>query len=135
MKEYEPLDLSAAYNAGTEALGDVDPPPTGPQSFHGIPFLLGGGKGGGDRMVIVLDGGTSNVVIPVGRRARRLLFAHRLGEWDTSQPERAGREVAEYVVRYDDGRMETALIRHGVSYGRPLPKAWTRSARRRPAAY
>ena len=111
MKDYEPLDLSAVYNAGAEVLRDVDPPPTGAQSFHGIPFLLGGGEGGGDQTVIGLDGGTSSVVIPVGRRARRLLFAHRLGEWDNSQPERAGQEVAEYVVHYAGGRTETALIR------------------------
>ena len=111
MKEYEPLDLSAVYNAGAEAWGDVEPPPTGEQSFHGIPFLMGGGEGG-DRTVIALDAGTASVVIPVGRKARRLLFAHRLGgEWDNTRPERAGREVAEYVVRYSDGRAETALIR------------------------
>ena len=108
MRDYEPLDLSAVYNAGAEALGDVEPPPTGAQSFHGIPFILG--EGGG-RAVIALDGDAASVVIPVGRKARRLLFAHRLGEWDSTRPEQAGREIAEYVVRYADGRSEKALIR------------------------
>ena len=48
MNDYEPLDLSTVYNAGIETLGDVDPPPTGAQSFHGIPFLMGGGEAGGE---------------------------------------------------------------------------------------
>ena len=110
MKDYEPLDLSAVYNAGAEVLGDLERPPAGSQSFHGIPFLMGDGDGGG-RTVIALGGSAARVVIPVGRKARRLLFAHRLGEWDNTQPERAGQEVAEYVVNYSDGRTETALIR------------------------
>ena len=110
MKEYESLDLSGSYNAGAEVLDGLELPPTGAQTFHGIPFLMGGGEGG-DRTVIALDGSAASVTIPVGRTARRLLFAHHLGEWDSTRPERAGQEVAEYVVHYSDGHTETAPIR------------------------
>ena len=110
MKDYEPLDLSTVYNVGVELFEDGDPPPTGLQSFHGIPFLMGGGEGD-SQAVIALNDRTTSVVIPVGSTAHRLLFAHRLTEWDSTRPEHAGQEVAEYRVNYADGQTETAFVR------------------------
>ena len=42
MKDYRPLDLSKRCNCGIKVFGDRKPP-LGSQSFHGLPFVIGGG--------------------------------------------------------------------------------------------
>ena len=46
MQDYEPLDLSALCNAGTELLGEDQDPPRGSQRFRGLPFQIGPGDAG-----------------------------------------------------------------------------------------
>jgi hypothetical protein len=96
MADYEPLDISKSVNAGIGALGDVDEPPKGLQSFQGLPFLMS------DR-VIALDGSKSSVSIAIGHKARTVVFAHSLGAVELTDVEPVGQPVAAYVFRLSGG--------------------------------
>ena len=104
MADYEPLDISRSVNAGIGTLGDVDEPPTGLQSFRGLPFLMS------DR-VIALDGSKGSVSIPVGQKARTVVFAHSLGAAELTEVEPVGQPVAEYVFRLSGGGEVRVAIR------------------------
>ena len=98
MNDYVPLDLASLCNAGLEAFGDGQQAPTGRQSFHGLPFLIGKGEDDdGESCFIALDGAASPVSIPVKQAARTVVFAHRLLESDGLDGGAAGKVVAEYV--------------------------------------
>ena len=122
---FRTLDLSAQYNAGMAniALGDGhwlwpyrgdDPQrtalsglPAGDCRFLGVPFRIGHGTGD-HWFVQAADAGRDtekSVSIPVGDRARRILFAHACapvdGQWATS--EGASQPVGRYLIRYTDG--------------------------------
>lgn len=74
MMDYQPLDLSALCNAGHEALGHNELPPTGRLQLRGLPFLVGpGGMQATARHFIVLDGASRPVTIPVGHTARNVI--------------------------------------------------------------
>ena len=103
---FEPLDLSAAFNAGT---GNVETDagwlwpapeddrdntplkqmPDGDCLFWGVPFSLGASED--KRFVLVADTESKSVQssaeVTVGKKAARLLFAHVCapiaGEWST----------------------------------------------------
>ena len=77
MADYEPLDLSRWCNEGASLLGD-DEGVKGPQTFRGLPFLVGGSSG--DNCLIALSGSDESVTIPIGRKADRVIFAHRMLE-------------------------------------------------------
>ena len=109
--EYEPLDLSAIYNAGVEALAEGTQLPSGLQYFHGIPFLMGRDGNDGGRAVIAMDGTATPLVIPIKRRAKRMIFAHRLTCLDIGRPEDVGQAVAEYVFCFSNGEKLTTLVR------------------------
>ena len=97
MTDYEPLDISSSFNAGFDALGEVDPVPEGIVSFHGLPFQMGDG-------VIALDESRQSVRIAVGRRARSVVFAHSLGAAELTEVEPVGQAVADYLFHMADGR-------------------------------
>ena len=99
MKEYEPLDLSVWCNAGPEILTEGEQPPVGPQTFNGLPFLIGGA----DRSFIALDGSSGSVTIPIDQTAMRIIFAQRLLESDLTKGGMTGKPVAEYVFRPTGG--------------------------------
>jgi len=110
MKDYEPLDLSAYCNAGPEASGRPNHTPlTGEQTFHGLPFLIGGGEG--KPAFIALGPGAAPVTIPVGQTVRYLIFAHALLESRLTDGDPVGRTVARYVFVYTDGQREEVPIR------------------------
>ena len=98
MKDYEPVDISKSFNSGVEALGEVDPMPSGLQSFQGLPFLMGDG-------VIALDSSKGAVTIPIGQSARSVIFAHSLCAADLTEVEvePIGQQVAEYIFRLSGG--------------------------------
>ena len=104
MSDYEPLDIASAFNAGFDALGEVDPVPNGVVSFHGLPFLMGDG-------VLALDESRESVKIAVGQRARSVLFAHSLGAAELTEVEPVGQPVADYLFHMADGRTIRAPIR------------------------
>ena len=132
---FQPLDLTGLCNAGTGNIdlggrwlwphsGDdphatpLDGLPAGECLFLGVPFQLA--EADAERRFVVAaaagEAAESRVVIPVGARARRLLFAHACapegGEWATL--EGAGEALGRYVVRFADGS-ETA---------QPLRRRW-----------
>jgi hypothetical protein len=105
--DYEPLDLSAHANAPVSLIGGT--PPTGSQELHGLPFRIGEGE----RAFVAFGPGhhERSVVVPVGKSARNVLFAHRLLESKLLEGGPVGLVVAEYVCRYADGREERAPVR------------------------
>jgi hypothetical protein len=41
MHDYEPIVLGPVCNVGVEFIGANAQPPLGPQTFHGLPFVIG----------------------------------------------------------------------------------------------
>ena len=132
---FQPLDLSGLCNAGARNIDlgggrwlwhhgedphetDLEGLPAGECLFLGVPFHLA--EAAAERRFVVAaaagEGTESSVAIPVGARARRLLFAHACaaadGEWATL--EGAGEDLGRYLVRFADGS-ETA---------QPLRRRW-----------
>lgn len=112
MKDYQPVDLSAWCNAGAEVMGEGKQPPIGRQSFHGLPFLIGvAGARRPRKTFIAMKGAKSGVAVPVGRKARRVIFAHLLLESGLPDDGKLGKVVAEYVFRLSDGSEERVPVR------------------------
>ena len=111
MQDYEPLDISPSCNAGpeileTEAAGaDAKP---GLNSFRGLPFLIGGQA---ENSLIAPTPNGNRVVIPVGKAAKQVLFAHALLETKLVKGGALGEPVAEYVFHLANGRRERVNIR------------------------
>ena len=100
MSDYEPLDLSRWCNAGREVLGEGAKALSGRQSFRGLPFLVGRDSDEpSGKCFVAMDGDTPGVTIPVAKRVRRAIFAHRVLESDLMQGGMVGRLVAEYIFR------------------------------------
>ena len=114
MNDYKPIDLSRWCNEGTSVLGEGQDVGIGRQTFLGLPFLMGadGGKAG-DKCFIALGGSDSSVTIPINQRARRVIVAHRLLEYDMSSGRSPGAQVAEYVFGLSGDRQERVPIRDG----------------------
>src|ERR1700716_1264938 len=76
MPSYEPVDLSAACNAGIEVLGgEPGDVPLGRVDLRGLPFLIGAASPSALRCFL-LPG--APVSVRIGRPARRVIVAHRL---------------------------------------------------------
>lgn len=114
--DYEPLDLSAYCNAGSEALGDGEVS-VGARTFHGLPFLVGGTP---EKGVTLLDAGTPSLTLPVGRTARRLIIAHRIVGSESQPP---GTLVGEYVFRLAGGAEIRAPVRERLEI-QVVPAHW-----------
>jgi hypothetical protein len=99
MADYQPLDLSAYLNASTDVLGDHRDAPLGKQSFHGLPFQIGGD--GGD-CFILLDGESDPVTVPIDQSAHTIVFAHCLLESKLMEGGPVGVEACEYVFHMPD---------------------------------
>ena len=127
MNDYEPLDISAQCNADLAALGDHQETPIGDTLFRGLPFKIGGNTPG--QRLIVLDGSSDPVTIPVGKAARRLIFAHRLLESDVQLGGFPGGQVADYVFHLSVGQPERHSIRELFEIG-AVPYEFGRSTYR-----
>src|ERR1700728_3525837 len=78
MPSYEPVDLSAACNAGVEVLGDEPgDAPLGRVILRGLPFMMGPEPQSAERCFVVPGAPTS---VEIGRLAPRVIVAHRLLE-------------------------------------------------------
>ena len=115
--DYQPLDLSPYCNAGIGSFpeAEIDRQLIGAQSFHGLPFCIGGSQPDPARCFIGLGrdtGDTEGVRIAVGASARRLIFAHALlDKQRLSEGGVPGREVARYVIRLADGQEISVPVR------------------------
>ena len=109
--DYEPIDISASCNAGTELLAGEDLR-LGEQTMRGLPFTVG--SSGGDASAnsfICLEGGNASVILPIGKTAQNVVFAHR--QMESEQPANGplGVHVADYVIRFEDSEIITVPIR------------------------
>lgn len=133
---FQPLDLSACWNAGTQNVeadgGYLWPAPEGEPghnalrglpggscAFWGIPFELADREENPDADAFVMVAGGAgekipeSVSIPVGAAARRVLFAHVCapegGEW--ASVEGAGETVGGYRIVFEDGSAAEQTLR------------------------
>ena len=123
MLSYEPVDLSAACNAGVEVLGDEPGDvPLGRVDLRGLPFLIGSEPPSAERCFLL-----PGVRIPVGigRLARRVIVAHRLLEPGAPAGHAVGRTVAEYVFHLAGGEVVTVPIRERFEI-QVVPPVWGR---------
>ena len=123
MPSYEPVDLSAACNAGLEVLGDEPGDvPLGRVDLRGLPFLIGPEPPSAERCFL-LPG--APVRVGIGRVARRVIVAHRLLEPGAPAGHAVGRIVAEYVFHLAGGEVVTAPIRERFEI-QVVPPGWGR---------
>ena len=115
MTDYEPLDIGGVCNAGPSLLGD-EHVETGPQSFLGLPFLIGGGDAG-ESCFVAVSGSSGAVTVPIGAAARGLVFVHRLLKSEVARGGPLGVDVSDYVFRYDDGSEERVRVRERFEIG------------------
>jgi hypothetical protein len=93
MPSYEPVDLSAACNAGVDVLGDEPGnPPLGRVDLRGLPFLIGSEQPSAERCFLLPDAPMS---VGLGRLAPRVIIAHRLLEPGAPAGHAVGRVVAD----------------------------------------
>ena len=114
MTDYEPLDIGGVCNAGPSLLGD-EHVETGPQSFLGLPFLIGGDAG--ESCFVAVSGSSGAVTVPIGAAARGLVFVHRLLKSEVARGGPLGVDVSDYVFRYDDGSEERVRVRERFEIG------------------
>jgi hypothetical protein len=103
MKDYQPLDISKLCNAGVAFIGKNAKPAIGKQTFHGLPFKIGGNARKCFLGFCGKNGAQKPVTMRVGKKARHILFAHTLLEskWVDNEP--TGRVIAHYVFRFQHG--------------------------------
>ena len=123
MPGYEPVDLSAACNAGVDALGgEPGDVPLGRVDLRGLPFLIGPEPPSPQRCFLLPGVPTP---VGIGLPARRVIVAHRLLEPGAPAGHAAGQTVAEYVFRLAGGEVATVPIRERFEI-QVVPPVWGR---------
>jgi hypothetical protein len=123
MASYEPVDLSAACNAGLEVLGDEPGDvPLGRVNLRGLPFLIGSEPPSTERCLLLPRAPTS---VGIGRLAPRVIVAHRLLEPGAPAGHGVGQTVAEYAFHLAGGEVAVARIRERFEI-QVVPPAWGR---------
>src|ERR1700691_3644003 len=123
MPGYEPVDLSAACNAGVSVLGD-EPGDVrlGRVDLRGLPFLIGSEPPSAERCFLL-----PGVPVPVGigRVVRRVIVAPPLIEPGAPAGHAVGQTVAEYAFHLAGGEVVTARIRERFEI-QVVPPGWGR---------
>jgi hypothetical protein len=123
MPSYQPVDLSTVCNAGVDVLGDEPGDvPLGRVDLRGLPFLIGSEPPTAERCFLLPGVPTP---VDVGRRAQRVIVAHRLLEPGAPAGHAVGRAVAEYVFHLAGGEAVTAGIRERFEI-QVVPPGWGR---------
>jgi hypothetical protein len=123
MPSYEPVDLSAACNAGLDALGaEPGDARIGRVDLRGLPFVIGSEPPSAERCFVLPD---APVSVGVGRLAPRVIVAHRLLEPGAPAGHAAGQVVAEYAFHLAGGEVVTAPIRERFEI-QVVPPGWGR---------
>jgi hypothetical protein len=123
MASYQPVDLSAACNAGVDVLGDEPGDvPLGRVELRGLPFQIGPEPSAGERCFLLPGAPTS---VAIGRLAPRVIVAHRLLEPGGPGGHAVGQPVAEYVFHLAGGEAVAAPIRERFEI-QVVPPGWGR---------
>lgn len=124
MTDYEPLNLSAHYNADAKTFGWERLPALGRVTFHGLPFQIGPEQGETPCVIGFGQGVlTQPYTIPLDTAPRWLIVAHRLVDSKVMEGDSPGRVVAEYVFCYADGEEIAVPIRERFEIG-VIPSPW-----------
>ena len=126
MGGYEPVDLSGVANAGLDAIDTRKVPPVGDVTLRGLPFRIGSGHPE-EGAFILLELGGETVTARVGRRADRILIAHRRLRRGVTEPA-PGTELAAYTFLREDGTSDRMPIRERLEIGRVADEGWDSSA-------
>ncbi len=126
MQDYEPIDLAGLCNAGLEFAQPLAEPRRGPQTYHGLPFVIGGTEPETERCFLGFGGDSGArepVRIPLDTTARHLIVAHTLLESRIAAGDPPGDVVAHYCLRYVDGTEVRIPIRERFEIA-VVPTAW-----------
>src|SRR6187402_3522025 len=126
MPDYQPIDLGPLCNAGGAIYGPGETPPIGQQSFHGLPFLIGGLVPDPARCLVALGpaSAAAAIQVPVGVAARHVLFAHALLDSRLLENAQVGEVVAHYSIRYGDGEQVRVPVRERFEIA-AIPMWWS----------
>ena len=123
MPSYQPVDLSAACNAGVDVLGDEPGDvPLGRVDLRGLPFLIGSEPPSAERCFL-LPG--APVSVGIGRLARRVIIAHRLLEPGAPAGTPSGSPSRSTRFHLAGGEVVTAPIRERFEI-QVVPPGWGR---------
>src|SRR5215813_469103 len=123
MPSYEPVDLSAACNAGVGVLGDEQGGvPLGRVDLRGLPFLIGSEPSSTQRCFLLPSAPAS---VRIGRLAPRVIVAHRLLEPGAPAGHAVGHAVADYAFHLAGGEVVVAPIRERFEI-QVVPPEWGR---------
>ena len=113
MADYEPIDLSEHWNTGLQIFAGSRLPVVGDRLLEGLPFRIGTPEDEESPCLLLLEPGVAGVTVPVGRKADRIIVAHRrLPREDEGEiPPTVGEPVGEYVMHAADGSEATVPIR------------------------
>lgn len=127
MNDYQPLDISAFCNAGSNMFGVNADPPIGSQTFHGLPFLVGSKEADASKCFIGFgfESGLlkESLVIPINSQAQHIIFAHTLLESKLMSGDLVGRIIANYIFRFADGEEICIPIRERFEIA-AVPTGW-----------
>ena len=113
---FEAIDLSALCTVTWDAFrGGVDDAPVGERSYRGIPFLIGARDGSAQLIALGGEEGADRLRIPIGRRARHVVFAHCLHHHDDSLD--PGELCATYGFSFEDGELVEVPVRIRMEIG------------------
>ncbi|OGV74988.1 MAG: hypothetical protein A3K19_12085 [Lentisphaerae bacterium RIFOXYB12_FULL_65_16] len=123
MQDYEALDIAAVANARADVLENPAAALTGEQTFHGIPFRVPPAAAGCCFVHLGTGAPAQSITIPIGRKLRWLLVAHRLLETQLLKGAPVGRHVADYVFCLEGGEKVRVPIRERFEIA-SLPLTW-----------
>ena len=86
MRDYQPLDLTRYCNVGTAFVGSDLQPPIGRQTFHGLPFEIGG-----DPLLCFIGFGPNEALLLRGAGAKLAVAGAGGGEQGTPAKDSAHR--------------------------------------------
>jgi hypothetical protein len=120
MNDYWPLDLTDLYNKPTALLEDPDEVSLGERTLHGLPFKFASACR--EHTLLLLEEGRVESV-PLGGRAKWLIFAHAILEPELYERAVVGAPCAEYIIHYEDGTSTSRTLRQRFEIG-PTPRKW-----------
>lgn len=119
-RDYEPIDLTGWCNAANDVLDR--PVATGPRTFHGLPFLIGGVERTDAPCFVLLDPESPAIIVPIGRTAEHVILAHRRLPADETPA--VGDVVAEYLFALEDREPVVVPIRERFQIGVVVSEGW-----------